>query len=91
MFLKSAKHTLPTQAHLQRILKGVRGEGNKHLSEEDVEFLCNFHLDQTLFKEDFKTQVEEEALHLFATKEKMREHNHAKLLKLHSQKTLLQK
>ena len=84
MVLTSAKRTLPSQQRLQRILKGVRGEPTSTLSDEDIEYLCGFHLNQIHFKDEEKNKIEMNSLHLFATKEKMKEYNQQRLLKLHN-------
>ena len=84
MFLNSVKRTLKSQNRLQRLLKGVRGENGASLCQEDIQLLCNFHLDQTHFKEEFKKEIESDALYLFATREKKQQHNQSALLQLHS-------
>ena len=84
MFLTSAKRTLPSQLRLQKILNSVRGEPDSILSEEDIQYLCNFHLNQLHFKECDKKKIETNSIHLFAIKEKMKEFNHKRLLQIHT-------
>lgn len=58
MNLKTVKRVLESQVRLQRILKGVRGEPGDTLSEEDIAFLCNFHLNKS-FTEREKKELDE--------------------------------
>ena len=84
MFLRSVKRALPTQQRLQQILHGVRGEPCSNLTEDDLSFICKFHLSQEHYSDADRQQIGDNAMHLFANKDKMREFNRRKLILLHN-------
>ena len=85
MYLKAAHRQLPSQQRLARILKGVCGEDDKGLDDEDVQFLAEkFHLMSPHFTEEDRKELYKEAMFLFANRKPKQLLNNQKLCQIQS-------
>ena len=85
MYLRTAHRQHPSQQRLARILKGVRGEDDSDLLEEDAEFLAkNFHLMSPHFTENDRKELCKDAMFLFANRKPKQTLNNQNLTQLQS-------